>query len=183
MAQLYQNLLRFLTRIFHGAGRYQDPPVVIGEHPFGPRLSTVHGDGAGPDAIHRATTNGFGLIEPTLDTTHAELRRLARYRREQVRRNATLRSQIHAELDGLLPGFSAAIVNTFDHEAALEIARRVTSADQIRTLGVDGLGKLLAEKGVRYQGRSLEDHRLGRSGAGADRGLSSDHTSDFHLSR
>ena len=60
-------------------------------------------------AIQRAAVNGFGLIEPVLDETHAQLRLLARHRRDLVRKNADLRNQIHAELDALFPGLSAAV--------------------------------------------------------------------------
>ena len=54
-------------------------------------------------AIHRATTNGFGLIELPLDEIHGPLRLLARYRRNLVRKNASLRNQIIALIDVLLP--------------------------------------------------------------------------------
>ena len=40
-------------------------------------------------AIHRATTNGFGLVEPQLDEIHGSLRLLARHRRSLVRKNAS----------------------------------------------------------------------------------------------
>jgi transposase len=43
-------------------------------------------------AIHRATTNGFGLLEPPLDEIHGPLRLLARHRRDLVRKNASLRN-------------------------------------------------------------------------------------------
>src|SRR5262245_5530305 len=55
-------------------------------------------------AIQRAAVNGFGLLEPALDDTHARLRLLARHRRDLIRKNSDLRNQIHAELDALLPG-------------------------------------------------------------------------------
>jgi transposase len=106
-------------------------------------------------AIHRATANGFGLREPCSDPSHGELQLLARYRRELVRKNATLRNQIHAQLDNILPGISAAVGNVFDHEPALVIARQVPSAHQILTLGLDGLGELLDAADVNYQRRSL----------------------------
>lgn len=107
-------------------------------------------------AIHRAAINGFGLIEPVLDETHTQLRLLARHRRDLVRKNASLRNQIHVELDALLPGLSAAVGNIFDHEPALVIARRLGSAPAIRARGLEGLGALLRAEHVRYQRRSLE---------------------------
>jgi transposase len=106
-------------------------------------------------AIHRAAVNGFGLIEPTVDPTHAELQMLARHRRDLVSKNATLRIQIHVELDALLPGLSAAVGNLFDHEPARVIARRLASARDIRALGLNGLAALLKAEGVRFQRRSL----------------------------
>ncbi len=106
-------------------------------------------------AIHRAAVNGFGLIEPPLDATHTELRMLARHRRDLVVKNAALRNQIHVELDALFPGLSAAVGNIFDHEPAWIIARHTGSAQEIRALGLEGLGRLLKGKGIRYQRRSL----------------------------
>src|SRR6185312_15588073 len=86
---------------------------------------------------------------------HQQLQLLARHRRDLVRKNATLRNQIHVELDALLPGLSAAVGNLFDHEPARLIARRVSSAQEIRDLGLKGLAALLDAQAVRYQRRSL----------------------------
>ena len=107
-------------------------------------------------AIQRAAVNGFGLIEPVLDETHAQVRLLARHRRDLVRKNADLRNQIHAELDALFPGLSAAVLGIFDHEPALVIARRLGSAQEIRARGLDGLAALLNAERVRPSRRSLE---------------------------
>jgi transposase len=107
-------------------------------------------------AIQRAAVNGFGLIEPALDQTHLQLRLLARHRRDLIRKNADLRNQIHAELDALLPGLSAAVGGIFDHEPALVIARHLGSAQAIQQSGLNGLAALLDAEHVRYQRRSLE---------------------------
>jgi transposase len=107
-------------------------------------------------AIQRAAVNGFGLVEPALDETHARLRLLARHRRDLVRRNADLRNRIHVELDALLPGLAAAVGDIFDHEPALVIARRLGSAREILARGPAGLAALLRDEGVRYQDRSLK---------------------------
>jgi transposase len=107
-------------------------------------------------AIHRATAGGFGLIEARLDQTHCELRMLARHRRDLVIKNAALRNQIHVEIDAMLPGLSAAVGNIFEHEPALQIARRVNSAQQIRSLGLNGLAQILDAEGIPYQCRSLQ---------------------------
>jgi len=106
-------------------------------------------------AIHRATTNGFGLIEAQLDEIHGPLRLLTRFRRSLVRQNASLRNQMHALLDVLLPGYSSLFDDVFDNQAALAIARTVTSAAQVRALGTEGLAQVLKPLGVRYQRRTL----------------------------
>jgi transposase len=107
-------------------------------------------------AIQRAAVNGLGLIEPASDGTHTGLRLLARHRRDLVRKNASLRNQIHVELDALFPGLAAAVGDIFDHEPALVIARRLGSAQEIRARGPDGLAALLDAEQVRYQGRTLK---------------------------
>ncbi len=106
-------------------------------------------------AIHRATANGFALREPQGDQTHGELQVLARCRRKLVRKNSTLRNQIHAELDDFLPGFSAAVGNIFDHEPALVVARHARSAQEIVALGIDGLAALLDAEQVGYHRPTL----------------------------
>jgi transposase len=107
-------------------------------------------------AIQRAAVNGFGLIEPALDETHARLRLLARHRRDLVRKNADLRNQIHVELDALFPGLSAAVGGIFDHEPALIIARRLGSAQEIRARGADGLAALLDAEHVPHRRPTLK---------------------------
>jgi transposase len=107
-------------------------------------------------AIHRATTNGFGLIEAQLDDVHGSLRLLARYRCSLVRRNASLRNQIDALLDVYLPGYTSLFHDIFENQAALTIAREVISASEVRTLGTEGLAQILKRSKVRYQRRTLE---------------------------
>jgi len=107
-------------------------------------------------AIQRAAVNGFGLIEPPIDETHARLRLLARHRRDLVRKNADVRNQIHVELDALFPGLSAAVGGIFDHEAALVIARGTGSAQEIRARGADGLAALLDAERVPYRRPTLQ---------------------------
>jgi transposase len=106
-------------------------------------------------AIHRATTNGFGLIEPQLDEVHGPLRLLARYRRTLVRKNASSRNQIIALIDVVLPGYTSLFHDIFDNPAALTIARMVTSAAEVRSLRTEGLAQVLESLGVRYQRRTL----------------------------
>ena len=106
-------------------------------------------------AICRAAVNGFGLIEPVLDEVHAQLRLLARHRRDLVRKNADLRNQIHVELDALLPGLAAAVGDIFDHEPALVIARHLGSPAEILARGLEGLAALLHAEHVGHHRRSL----------------------------
>src|SRR5262245_7096693 len=107
-------------------------------------------------AIQRAAVNGFGLIEPALDETHARLRLLARHRRDLVRKNADLRNQIPVELDALFPGLSAAVGGIFDHEPALVVARHLGSAAAVRARGADGLAALLDAEHVPYRRPTLK---------------------------
>ena len=107
-------------------------------------------------AIHRATTNGFGLIELPLDEIHGPLQLLARYRRNLVRKNASLRNQIIALLDVLLPGYTGLFDDIFNNQAALSIARNVQSASKVRALGSEGLAQMLRELNVRSQRRTLK---------------------------
>src|SRR5262249_17390051 len=99
--------------------------------------------------------NGFGLSEPALDPTHASLRLLTRHRRDLVRKNASLRNQIHVELGALLPGLAAAIGDIFEDEPALVIARRLGSARAIRQAALDGLAASPRAGRIRCQRRSL----------------------------
>ena len=107
-------------------------------------------------AIHRATTNGFGLIELPLDEIHGPRRLLARYRRSLVRKNASLRNQIIALLDVILPGYTGIFNDVFNNQAALSIARSVPSASKVRALGSEGLAQILTELNVRSQRRTLK---------------------------
>src|SRR3974390_1919154 len=107
-------------------------------------------------AIHRATTNGFGLIELPLEEIHGPLRLLARYRRSLVRKNASLRNQIIALLEVLSPGYTGLFKDVFDNQAAVAIARTVKSASEVRALGSEGVAQILKKLDVRYQRRSLK---------------------------
>ena len=75
-------------------------------------------------AIHRAAVNGFGLIERRLDDNSLRLRSLARYRRDLVRKGATLKNQIHEHLELLMPGYAGCFDDVFISNVALLVARR-----------------------------------------------------------
>jgi transposase len=107
-------------------------------------------------AIHRAAANGFGLAEPPLDDVHEPLRLLARHRRDLVRKNATLRNQILAHLDAILPGYSGLFADVFANNVALHLARAVPSVAEARRLGAGGLAELLDRDGIRTQRRIID---------------------------
>lgn len=107
-------------------------------------------------AIFRATVNGFGLSEPTLDEVHEPLRLMARHRRDLVRKNATLRNQILAHLDGILPGYSALFADLFANAAAIHLARTVPSVAEARRLGVKGFAEILEAAKIRTQARVID---------------------------
>jgi transposase len=106
-------------------------------------------------AIHRATTNGFGLIEAPLDEIHGPLRLLVRHRRDLVRKNASLGNQLQALLDVVMPGYTS-VFDVFGNPVAHAIARSVKSAAEVCSLGSEGLAQLLESLGVRHQRRTLE---------------------------
>jgi hypothetical protein len=105
-------------------------------------------------AIGRAAGNGLGLVEPTLDEVHLQLRLPARHRRDLVRQDADLRDPIPAELDARLPGLAAAVGDSFDHEPALVRARHLGSPAEVLARGLGGLAALLRAEHVRHHRRS-----------------------------
>ncbi len=57
-------------------------------------------------AQHRATVNGFGLIERPLEPPYAQLQLLVRHRRDLVRKGDVLIFQIQEHLDIILQGYA-----------------------------------------------------------------------------
>jgi transposase len=130
-------------------------------HPFATRQFRLPADPGNKtdetdlNAIHRAAVNGFGLAERRLDSSSLRLRSLARYRRDLVRKGATLKNQIHEHLELLMPGYEGCFDDVFLSNAALLIARRVGSPGAVRDPGKAGLQRLLAEAAVRSQSAVL----------------------------
>jgi transposase len=124
-------------------------------HPFATRQFRLPADPGNKtddtdlSAIHRAAVNGFGLAERPLDDVSLRLRSLARYRRDLVRKGATLKNQIHEHLELLMPGYADCFNDVFISNVALPVARRTGSPGAVRGLGEAGLRRLLAEAGVR----------------------------------
>lgn len=107
-------------------------------------------------AIHRATVNGFGLLGPSPDPIHDQLKLLARHRRDLVRKSVALRCKIREHLNVFNSGYENCFSDLFDGEAALTLARRLGSPKAIAEAGVAGLERILREAGVRYQTRTLD---------------------------
>jgi transposase len=131
-------------------------------HPFATRQFRLPADPGNKtddtdlSAIHRAAVNGFGLAERPLDEVSLRLRSLARYRRDLVRKGATLKNQIHEHLELLMPGYDDCFDDVFISNVALLVARRTGSPGAVRGLGKAGLQQLLAEAGARSRPAVLD---------------------------
>jgi len=109
-------------------------------------------------AQHRATVNGFGLLEQPLEPCYAQLQLLVRHRRDLVRKGAVLRCQIQEHLDIVMPGYARCFDDLFESNIALLIARHTGSASALSRAGVEGLTQILKQASVAFQKRSL--HKL-----------------------
>lgn len=95
--------------------------------------------------VFRATTNGFGLIEPTWPDLYTSIQLLRRHRRDLVDKNSILRCQIREVLHAAMPGYAECFCHLWESPAPLVLARHTTSAAALRQAGVEGL-KHLAEQ-------------------------------------
>jgi transposase len=102
------------------------------------------------DAIFRATIAGYGLTEHELDDTYANLRLLARHRRDLVDKRSILCCQIREHLEAVLSGYAALFEDLWQSNIALALAEWVGSVEQFRALGVKGLCKLLRQHEQRF---------------------------------
>jgi transposase len=93
--------------------------------------------------IHRATVNGFGLIERVLPPEYAQLQLLVRHRRDLVHKQTTLCCQIQEALHAIMPGYEQCFARLWDSTLALPIARATGSAEAIVRRGVPGLAELV----------------------------------------
>ena len=107
-------------------------------------------------AIHRATVNGFGLIEPVLDDVSRRLRLLIRQRRTLVKKSTALCCQIREHLQLMMPGYTQVFSDFWRSQVAMPIARSKGSASAILKAGADGLACLLKGLGIRFQQRTLD---------------------------
>jgi transposase len=93
--------------------------------------------------IHRATVNGFGLIERVLPPEYVPLQLLVRHRRDLVHKQTTLCCQIKETLHAIMPGYEKCFARLWDSTLALPIARATGSAEAVLRRGVPGLAELV----------------------------------------
>jgi transposase len=106
-------------------------------------------------AIFRATTQGFGLAEPTCPDDYVTLHLLCRHRRDLVMKNTILHCQIREILHAAMPGYAECFADLWDTPVALVLARHTTSAEAVRQAGLPGLRQLAAQAQVRCQPATL----------------------------
>jgi transposase len=112
--------------------------------------------------IHRASVNGFGLIEQPWSERDQAIKLLARHRRDLVRKRAKLQSQIRIRLERCLPGYSALFPDTdlWDHQVGLMvlqfIAERGGTHSALLDAGIPAITKWLKEQRCSFQSKSVE---------------------------
>ena len=101
-------------------------------------------------AICRATTHGFGLLEPTWPDDYVAIQLLRRHRRDLVDKNTMLQCQIRELLHAAMPGYAELFCHFWDDSPApLVFARHTTSAEAVRQAGLAGLQQIAAQAGLR----------------------------------
>jgi transposase len=107
-------------------------------------------------AIWRATTHGFGLREPTWPDNYVTLQLLRRHRRDLVDKNTLLQCQIREVLHAVMPGYAECFCHLWDDSPTpLVLARHTTSADAVRSAGLDGLAGLAEQHQLRCRRETL----------------------------
>jgi transposase len=110
-------------------------------------------------AIVRATTHGFGLLEPPWPDDYVTIQLLRRRRRDLVDKNAILQCQIREVLHAAMPGYAECFCHLWDDSPApLVFARHTTSALAVRQAGLAGLQQLAAQVGLRCRPETF--HKL-----------------------
>jgi transposase len=138
---------QFETRIVHPftSKRFRQPA--------NPDIKTDDVDLA---AIHRATTNGFALIEPSLDSTYQTLRLLARHRRDLVHKTSALACQIREHLDAAWPGYAAVFSNLWESKLAVPLVRHYPSPQALLQAGRVAIAGWLREQSIHFQSDSID---------------------------
>jgi len=107
-------------------------------------------------AIHRAAVTGLGLTEQTLEEPYQKLRLLVRHRRALVSMTTQLRCQIHHHLHAAMPGFGALFRDLWSSPMPMTIVREVGSAAAVAQMGQAELARLLHQRRITHQQRSLD---------------------------
>jgi transposase len=101
-------------------------------------------------AIWRATTHGFGLLEPTWPDAYVTLQLLRRHRRDLVDKGAMLQCQIREVLHAAMPGYAECFCHFWDDSPApMVFARHTTSPQAVLQAGVAGLQQIADQAGLR----------------------------------
>src|SRR5712692_9899358 len=107
-------------------------------------------------AIWRATTHGFGLLEPTWPDAYVTIQLLRRHRRDLVNKKAMLQCQIREVLHAAMPGYAECFCHLWDDSPAPMIfARQTTSAAAVRQAGLAGLQQIAAQAGLHCRGETF----------------------------
>jgi transposase len=137
-------------------------------HPFAsnhyrmPENGDIKTDDNDMIGIHRASVNGFGLIEQPWSERNQAIKLLARHRRDLVRKRAKLQSQIRIRLESCLPGYSGLFPDTdlWDHQVGLMvlqfIAERGGTHRALLDAGIPTITKWLKEQRCSFQSKSVE---------------------------
>ncbi len=108
-------------------------------------------------AIWRATTHGFGLLEPTWPDPYVTLQLLRRHRRDLVAKNAMLQCQIREILHAAMPGYAECFCHFWDDSPApMTFARHTTSPEAVRQAGQAGLQQIAAAAALRCRRDTLD---------------------------
>ena len=131
-------------------------------HPFAVkqfRLPADPGDKTDPNdlaAIHRAATQGFGLIEHELTEPYVSLRMLARHRRDLVEKVTLLSNQIREHLDQAMPGYAACFSDFWDSPVAICLARATGTPAKLLVQDRLGLTQILKREQRQFQSPTLD---------------------------
>jgi transposase len=107
-------------------------------------------------AIWRATSHGFGLLEPTWPDDYVSIQLLRRQRRDWVDKNTILHCQIREVLHAAMPGYAECFCHLWDDSPApLLFARHTTSAAAVRQAGLAGLQQIALQAGLRCRGETF----------------------------
>jgi transposase len=107
-------------------------------------------------AIWRATTHGFGLLEPTWPDHYLAMQLLRRHRRDLVKKNTILQCQIREVLHAAMPGYAECFGHFWeDSPAPMLFARHTTSPEAVRQAGLAGLQQLAAQAQLRCRHETL----------------------------